>query len=137
MGQMGHGSPMLTHGPLWYIENYLYVSYMTSSESSSSFKGHVLREPGDMTPRSDSQDSDNICISLPPVPPLGTISPICSPLSEPTTSQTAVSPTSPGISQAFFSLGLSLATSQVLDSPLIAKRMGRPRKLFYGNIHSL
>ena len=104
---------------------------MSSSEGSDpSSEGHNLkfREPGD-TPTSISSDSEN-CLNTYSVPHLDIASRISSPLSEPASSQTPASPTSPGMSTAFFSLGLSPITSREVESPRLTKRIGRPRKRF-------
>ena len=110
---------------------------MSSSEgidSSSEGSDSSSEGPGD-TPTSISSDSEN-CLNTYSVPHLDIASRISSPLSEPACSQTPASPTSPGMSTAFFSLGLSPITSREVEYPRLTKRIGRPRKRFYGNMYT-
>ena len=90
-----------------------------SSDSSSNFDGNVLYDDDELISRSDSQSSDTEAESTNCLRPE-------QPDFIPSTSQTP--PSTPGISESFFSIGLSSQTSQ---RSLGRRSVGRPHKRVY------
>ena len=79
--------------------------------SESRFDGQTFNEIEDFLPRSLSTDSDSD--HLDPEPTGAPISPQAPKLPVPTSSQTSIAPSTPGISEFFFSL--EIASGQSTD----------------------
>ena len=95
--------------------------------SESSFDGQTFNEFDDFLPKPLSTDSESDHVDPEPT---GTTTSFQAPLiSVPTSSQTSMVPSTPGISESFFSL--EIAPVQSTDCSRARKRMGRPHKRIY------
>ena len=95
--------------------------------SESSFDGQTFNEFDDFLPKPLSTDSDSDHVD--PEPTGATTSSQAPLTSVPTSSQTSIVPSTPGISESFFSL--EIAPVQSTDCSRARKRMGRPHKRIY------
>ena len=101
--------------------------------SESSFDGQNFNEFDDFIPKPLSTDSDSN--NFGPEPTGATIYSRAPPPPVPTSSQTSIAPSTPGISESFFSL--EIAPVQSTDCSRGRKRMGRPHKRIYARRHTV
>ena len=101
--------------------------------SESSFDGQTFSEFDDFIPKPLSTDSNSD--HLDPELTGSTISSQAPPPTVPASSQTSIAPSTPGISESFFSL--EIAPVQSTDCSRGRKRMGRPRKRIYARRHTV
>ena len=101
--------------------------------SESSFDGQTFNEFDDFIPKPLSTDSDSD--HLDPEPTGATFSSQAPPPPVPTSSQTSIAPSTPGISDSFFSL--EIAPGQSTDCSRRRNRMGRPHKRIYARRHTV
>ena len=102
--------------------------------SGSSFDGQVLHEFDDLLPKPFSTDSDSDHY-LDVESTGATISSQAPPPTVPTSSQTSIPPSTPGITDSLFSL--EIAPVESTDCSRGRKRMGRPRKRIYTRRHKV
>ena len=103
------------------------ISYKSSMSSESSFDCQTFNEFDDFLPKPLSTDSDSDHVD--PEPTGATTSSQAPLTSVPTLSQTSMVPSTPGISDSFFSL--EIAPVQSTDRSRARTRMGRPHKRIY------
>ena len=101
--------------------------------SESSFDGQVFYELDDLLPKPFSSGTDSEDLDL--ESPGSTISPQALPPTVPTSSQTSIPPSTPGITDSLFSL--EIAPVESTDCSRGRKRMGRPRKRIYTRRHKV
>ena len=102
--------------------------------SGSSFDGQVLHEFDDLLPKPFSTDSDSDHY-LDVESTGATISSKLPPPTVPTSSQSSIPPSTPGITDSLFSL--EIAPVESTDCSRGRKRMGRPRKRIYARRHKV
>ena len=103
------------------------ISYKSIMSSESSFDGQTFNEFDDFLPKPLSTDSESDHVD--PEPTGATISSQAPLTSVPISSQTSMVPSTPGISESFFSL--EIAPVQSTDCSRARKRMGSPHKRIY------
>ena len=101
--------------------------------SESSFDGQVFYELDDLLPKPFSSGTDSEDLDL--ESPGSTISPQALPPTVPTSSQTSIPPSTPGITDSLFSL--EIAPVESTDCSRGRKRMGRPSKRIYTRRHKV
>ena len=101
--------------------------------SESSFDGQVLHEFDDLLPKPLSTDSGSDHLDVESTG--ATISFQAPPPTVPTSSQTSIPPSTPGITDSF--LSLEIAPVESTDCSRGLKRMGRPRKRIYARRHKV
>ena len=102
--------------------------------SGSSFEGQVLHEFDDLLPKPFSTDSDSDHY-LDVESTGATISSQVPPPTVPTSSQTSIPPSTPGITDSLFSL--EIAPVESTDCSRGRKSMGRPHKRSYARRHKV
>ena len=101
--------------------------------SESSFDGQVLHEFDDLLPKPLSTDSGSDHLDVESTG--ATISFQAPPPTVPTSSQTSIPPSTPGITDSF--LSLEIAPVESTDCSRGLKRIGRPRKRIYARRHKV